>query len=447
MHHDGEPLCLPLPLPPHPRSLELGRGRNGLEQHIDHRMSRRHARVSYDGRSFSIEDLGSQNGTFINGTPLDTARDYPSARVLRTGDSLFLFCADLRPFQKSGIRAENETIKGPTLQAAYEQARSATRLGKLLHITGESGAGKEGVARAAHACSAHGAGPFIAVNCATIAESVAERLLFGTRRGAYSGAVADADGFVQAAQGGTLFLDEIAELPLAVQAKLLRVVEDHEVLPLGANKPVPVQLQIYSATHKNLRAEVSGGRFREDLYFRISRPKVSLPPLRQRLEELPWLIDLALEKLSPQLIAKADLVELCLLRHWPGNVRELLAEVRTAGLAAFAANRSIVENTDLCEDAGRRFSSVLASREGPEPPAASGSVRGPNQAPGPSPAGGATSSTGGAFSREDIEAALSAEKGNISRTARALGLHRTQLKRFMRRFGMTAGSADEETVD
>lgn len=445
---NSAPLCWPVPCSY--GRIDLGRGCGLLDVHVDSRMSRQHARVRYDGRCFSVEDLGSHNGTYSDGIRLESGRAYLMARALRTGDSLFLPCADLRPFLLHGIRYEDGIIKGPALQLAYEQARSAARLGDMLHITGESGAGKEGVARIAHASGAHSAGPFIAVNCAAVPEGVAERLLFGARRGSYSGAVADAEGFVQAARGGTLFLDEIAELPPSVQAKLLRVVECREVLPLGANKPIPVQLHLYTATHKNLREEVYHGRFREDLYFRISRPRLSLPPLRHRLEEIPWLVDLALQKLSPGLKAQASMIELCLLRYWPGNVRELLAEVRAAGMTALAVSRSTVEPCDLCEDAGRRFGSTpptLSAPFGIQPGASS--MKNPARAsdtptPMPEPSSVEVPSLPAAPpAPSDISAALRMQKGNISRTARALGLHRTQLKRFMQRFGLTASPGEE----
>src|SRR5262249_25883004 len=160
----------------------------------------------------------------------------------------------------------------------------------------------------------------------TISETIAERLLFGAKRGAFSGADADADGYLQAADGGTLFLDEIAELGLAVQAKLLRVLENKEVLPVGATRARPIALRLCSATHKGLRAQVEAGRLREDLFFRIATPQVSVPPLRQRLEEIPWLLQVAAQSVAPNLKLSASLVETCLLRSWPGNVRELLAE-------------------------------------------------------------------------------------------------------------------------
>ena len=450
---NGKPLCVPLPFSM--GTIELGRGT--LSKHVDVKMSRHHARVRFDGRCFFVEDLGSHNGTHVDGVRLEEGRAFPNPRVLRVGDSLFVFSADLRPIQSAGIRRDGEFVHGPALQAVYERTRNMACFSDILHICGESGVGKEGVARAAHAAGAHSNGPFVAVNCATVAEGVAERLLFGARRGAYSGSVADAVGLLQAANGGTLFLDEIAELPLSVQAKLLRAVESHEVLPLGSNKPVPVNLHLYSATHKKLRAEVHHGRFREDLYFRIGRPDICLPPLRQRMEEIPWLVDLALRAVSREITPQLSLIELCLLRYWPGNVRELLAEIRIAGLTALAAKRNTVEHSDLSEDAGRRFSSSPHSppfaTSIPQPEAPRSSPPLAASVPVPPPTSTVPAHTSAPLppapppTRELIEDTLRKEEGNISRAARALRLHRTQLKRWLQRFGLAGSSANEDLQD
>ena len=234
---------------------------------------------------------------------------------------------DVGPVQRLGVRVTAGRVEGPALQEALQAVARAARLGTTLHITGESGAGKEGLARTFHAGGPRPSGPFQAVNCATIPEGVAERLLiFGAKRGAYSGADADADGYLVAAHGGTLFLDEVAELGLAVQAKLLRVLETGEVLPLGAAKPRKIDLRFCSATHRDLRAQVAAGKLREDLYFRIATPRVVVPPLRERPEEIAWLLEAAAaEVISPGLALHASLVE----GHLPppalasGNVREL----------------------------------------------------------------------------------------------------------------------------
>src|SRR5262249_54971401 len=163
---------------------------------------------------WSVRDLGSRNGTAVDGEKLTGERAGEAPRVVRTGSSLLLPAADISPL-RAGITRVGPMLMGPTLQRAFNAVMRAARTGRILHVTGESGSGKELAARAFHDVGASGGGPFVAVNCATLQETLAERLLFGARRGAYSGAV-DAKGFVQIARAGTLFLDEVAELDLAV---------------------------------------------------------------------------------------------------------------------------------------------------------------------------------------------------------------------------------------
>lgn len=195
-------------------------------------------------------------------------------------------------------------------------------------ICGESGTGKELVARALHGSSHRSSGPFVAVNCGAIPENLMESEFFGVRKGAYTGATHDREGFYQAAAGGSLFLDEMGELPLAMQAKLLRAVQERRVRPVGAPQEESVDVRIISATHKDLAAEVAAGRFRQDLYYRLNVIAVNIPPLRERREDLPALCEALLQRiaaesgvavpeLSPDLLAQ--LSQLPLL----GNVREL----------------------------------------------------------------------------------------------------------------------------
>jgi transcriptional regulator of acetoin/glycerol metabolism len=401
-------------------SVVLGRDHPVFAKYPDARMSRRHARVDLAEGHVVVTDLASRNGTYIDGERLLPESHARVARMIRIGDSILVPSRDLGALGLSGVRVAGGRVEGPALQRALLAAASAARSGNTLHITGESGAGKEGVARAFHAAGPSPGGPFQAVNCATIPESVAERLLFGTKRGAYSGADADADGYLQAANGGTLFLDEVAELSLAVQAKLLRVLETGEVLALGAVRPRKVELRFCSATHRDLRAQVAAGKLREDLYFRIASPRVAVPPLRERPEEIAWLLQGEVEKIAPKLTLHASLVELCLLRPWPGNVRELCAEARNAAQAALAVNASRVEATHLGATAGLAFS---AEREGAAPSGGSAA-----EAP----------AAVSAPSRARIARLLERCKGNVSAAARALGVHRTQLRRWMDRHGIDA---------
>ena len=196
-------------------------------------------------------------------------------------------------------------------------------------VSGESGTGKELVARAIHEGSARRAQPFIAVNCGAIPEQLLEAEFFGYRKGAFTGAAEDREGFFQAARGGTLFLDEIGDLPLAMQSKLLRVIQERAVRPVGAVSEAPVDVRIISATHKDLGAEVQAGRFRQDLYYRLNVIQIRVPSLRERLEDLPAICERVLERIAqdagvwpPPRLAPEALARLARYA-FPGNVREL----------------------------------------------------------------------------------------------------------------------------
>jgi two-component system response regulator PilR (NtrC family) len=216
---------------------------------------------------------------------------------------------------------------------AMQQVRSlvervARSMAPVL-VQGESGTGKELVARAIHACSSRGEAPFIAVNCGAIPEQLLEAEFFGYRKGSFTGAHEDREGFVQAAQGGTLFLDEIGDLPLAMQSKLLRVIQERTVRPVGAVTETPINVRVLSATHKDLASEVHEGRFRQDLFYRLNVIQIRVPALRERIDDLPAICDLVLAriageagispppKLSPQAIERLSDYA------FPGNVREL----------------------------------------------------------------------------------------------------------------------------
>jgi transcriptional regulator with GAF, ATPase, and Fis domain len=394
-------------------TLEIGRA------HLvdDQRVSRRHARVSFDGRRFIASDLGSQNGTFADGEPVPPEGAVVE-RVLRIGDSLLLPARHVRPIDERGVKHLSGFVRGPAMQLILDEAVRSSAMGAVLHIRGESGSGKEGVAHWFHRHSAHADGPFVAVNCAAIPHNLAERLLFGAKRGAYSGADADAPGYLQEADGGTLFLDEIGELELSVQVKLLRALESKELLPLGATRSRKVDVQLCSATNKDLRELVVAGKLRDDLYYRIGRPDVAVPPLRDRPEEIAYLVADELRKCAPTLTAHVSLVEQCLLRPWPGNVRELLVEVRAAAAQAAARGAPRVTTEHLVPTAGRPFApapaEALASAPAPEPPRKHAPIVDDKW-------------------RQRIEETLAAQNGNVAASARVLGLHRNQLRRILDR--------------
>lgn len=410
-------------------AIELGRDEILACGVRDARVSRQHLGIEQDGRRFLLRDRGSTNGSFLDGRQLDKKpvevmlsaepartedpQPAPQAAVVRIGRTVLLLLADVAPYERAGlsVQEDGEVVMGPLLQRQHERIRLLAGAGESVLLTGPSGVGKEVAARAYHQATGRPHGPFVAVNCATIPRELAEVILFGARRGAYSGATADSDGLIQAAHGGTLFLDEIGELELAIQAKLLRVLESREVLALGTTRPRAVDLRLCAATLVDLEQAVQKRTFREDLFFRIGRPMIKIPPLRQRPEELATLIHHTLRSLPGKTLpASAALIEACLLRSWPGNVRELRTELRTAGLTALAAGSTEVEASHLAP-AGR---GLIAASTPPE----------------------LTSASDSEPSSAQLIHALRGARGNLTAAAQELAIPRTSLRRLVERHGI-----------
>ncbi len=214
------------------------------------------------------------------------------------------------------------------IRAVKSMIERAARSMAPVIVRGESGTGKELVARALHACSHRAAGPWIAVNCSAIPETLLEAEFFGARRGSFTGATQDRSGFFQAANGGTLFLDEVAELPLAMQSKLLRAIQERRIRPLGATQEEAVDVRIVSASHRDLAQEVQEGRFRQDLFYRLQVIEIAVPALRERREDIPLLVGalanrIAAESGTPAVAPSPELIERLSQGDYPGNVREL----------------------------------------------------------------------------------------------------------------------------
>jgi two-component system repressor protein LuxO len=296
------------------------------------------------------------------------------------------------------------------MQAVYRVIEAAAPSRATVFVTGESGTGKELAASAVHRLSPRAAGPFVPINCAAIPRDLIESEIFGHVRGAFTGAVADRQGAAQAADGGTLFLDEICEMDLALQGKLLRFVQTGQFTPVGASRPVSVDVRFVCATNRDPLAEVKAGRFREDLYYRLHVVPLRLPPLRERGEDVILLAEAFLaraaaeegrrfRRLSPD--AKAAL----LAHSWPGNVRELENAIRGAVVLADGE-----ELTAEMLPASVRLSPP--SRRAP-PPAADPSAILPLAE----------------VERRAIEAAIAACGGNIPRAAAALGISPSTLYR------------------
>jgi transcriptional regulator with PAS, ATPase and Fis domain len=417
------PMFLPIPLERGPTI--LGRNLPDGTRLPDERVSREHLEISVDKNTWTLRDLGSTNGTFIDGVRVAgvaTREISTQPRVVRIGNTMLLLYENIEPFRASTISVIDGVVVGPTLAHTLSAVERAARLRGSVLLVGESGTGKEFAAHRFHRSGPVSSGPLVAVNCAAIPEGVAESLLFGARRGAFSGATETSLGYLQSADGGVLFLDEFGELSLEVQAKLLRVIETKEVLAVGASRPQQVDVRLCFATNRNLRADVAAGKFRADLYYRIQTPQVVLPPLRDRIAEVPWLIELALTSMGEPLHAHARFVEACMLRSWPGNIRELLSEVREAAGAALDEGAKVVTEEHLRTHAGVELGP--ASLAGPPSALAGvaserGSISGVSNANEPP------------LTREAIEAELATQGQNLAATARALGVHRTQLYRRM----------------
>ena len=293
-------------------------------------------------------------------------------------------------------------------------------------ITGESGTGKELIARAIHVGSSRSAATFLPYNCTTTTRELADSQLFGHRRGSFTGAVSDQPGLIRTAAGGTLFLDEVGDLPLDVQPKLLRFLEQGEIMPVGENRPQAVDVRVLAATNADLEQRVAEGKFREDLYYRLCVIRIHVPPLRQRREEIPHLAAFFLRDASdrlgkPDVQLGSDVLELFAQYFWPGNVRQLRNELQRA--VAMSAPGGTIGPEHLSAD-------LTAA-----PNLAQG---GPSRV---SLRGGQTlASVVDEIERDLIRDMMTRHRGNISETARSLGLTRRGLYLKLRRLGLENAS-------
>jgi DNA-binding NtrC family response regulator len=289
----------------------------GLALPADPRVSRKHAELRV-ARGQTVLIDSSSTGTFVNGQRLGGSRALESGDLIRVGDSFLLYRAEHEPeghVEQHGLLGDSPALGrvrhtldlvGPTL---------ATVL-----VLGETGTGKELAARALHAASGR-SGPLVAVNCSAISESLAESQLFGHCAGAFTGARSAARGFLRSAEGGTLFLDEVGELPLTLQPKLLRALEERRVVPVGESQALAFDARVVAATNRSLIDQVNAGAFRADLFARLGEFTLEMPLLRERREDiLPILFD-AIGPRAPEL--DPELVNALLLHAWPFNVREL----------------------------------------------------------------------------------------------------------------------------
>ncbi|WP_127804557.1 sigma-54 dependent transcriptional regulator [Hydrogenophaga sp. NH-16] len=347
------------------------------------------------------------------------------------------------PPPPAGVQALRRIVGA---SASMQQIRQriekvATSMAPVL-ILGESGTGKELVARAVHECSHRSDGPFVAVNCGAIPDNLIEAEFFGARKGAYTGASHDREGYFQAARGGTLFLDEIGDLPLGMQAKLLRVIQERRVRPLGGVQEEAVDVRLVSATHKDLAALVRDGEFRQDLFYRLNVIGLRTPPLRERREDLPGLVDALLQRIcsesgQPIPTLTADALAWLQARELPGNVRELENLLQRA-LALSSGSQ--LQAQDFA-DPGDVDAGFTATRPPSEPVEAA-------EVPTPQP-DTIPDDLQGYLDEQERQVLLKALKEcDYNRTAAAnrLGLNLRQIRYRIQRLGITMPSDDDDST-
>jgi len=365
----------------------------------DRLLSREHATFRPQGLTLEVTDLDSRNGVVVDGQRV-THAVLGDGDVVRIG-ATFLLVRIQDPHQ---LDVADETILGPSpaMQSVRVGVRRLARSSATLLLTGETGTGKEVVARALHRASGR-SGPFVAVNCSAISASLAESELFGHVAGAFTGARSDHAGYFRAADGGTLLLDEIGDMPASLQPKLLRALETATVTPVGSTTPVGVDARVIAATHRDLEVMVAGGSFREDLLARIAQLRLSLPPLSERREDILPLLARQLPPDHPPLAP--SLVEALLRHSWRRNVREVVAVAAELSLWR-GAKRLELEQVQAHLD----LVSNPSSGEAAEPVVPE--------------------------SAADWAALLRRHRGNLAAIAREVGRSRTQVYRLLDKHGL-----------
>jgi two-component system, NtrC family, response regulator AtoC len=325
--------------------------------------------------------------------------------------------AVLRQALKQEYRFRDLLSKSSAMQAVFELARTAARSNSTILVLGESGSGKEVLARAIHAESPRADGPFVPVSCAALTESLLESELFGHERGAFTGATARRKGKFEVAHGGTLFLDEVGDIGPKLQVDLLRVLEARKFHRVGGNEQIEVDVRIIAATNRDLRRAVQEERFREDLFYRLNVIPIVIPPLRQRREDIPLLVESFVERLGIEMTRRLDGVSAeamsALMAHdWPGNVRELRNVLERGAVVATGA---IIQLADL---------GLPTRAEAPPKPGTLASLE--------------------EVEKRHVAAVLGHTAGNVSQAARILGIDRVTLYNKMRKYSIRRDGEAEE---
>ena len=375
----------------------------------DRRMSRAHATFAYQRRRWTVTDAGSKNGCLVNGDPVANA-PIEAGDVIRLGDTLLVFCE----LAAEAVDPDGELVGvGLTMQRARESLALAAETPHSVLVCGESGTGKELAARTIHRLSGR-RGKLLAVNCASLRGELLESELFGHVRGAFTGADRPREGLFRKADGGTVFLDEVGELEAGTQARLLRVLQERTVRPVGGSVEIAVDARVIAATNRDLEAAVTQGGFRADLYARLAQWCVTMPALRERREDVGCLARAVLAREAPTRDLSLELMEQLLQEQWALNVRGLVNLLTTARIAQPGSQ---------------------PLEMGPRVEAALGSQRrlATSPAPGPTESGGGWTPP----TRDALELVLSRHKGRVAAVARELGASRQQVYRLLERLGLS----------
>lgn len=425
----------------------------------DDTVSRNHCRISLDGDNYIITDLQSTNGSFVNRVRIREAFLKPDCTVtLGKTDIQFAPVDERLSITPSDKQRFGEIIgRNAALREIYAILEKIAPTDATVIIDGETGTGKEVVARTVHQQSRRREGPFVVFDCGAVPENLIESELFGHEKGAFTGALATRQGIFEMANGGTVFLDELGELALDLQPRLLRVLEQREVKRVGGGKPTKVDVRVIAATNRDLQKEVKAGRFREDLYYRLSVVRVSLPALRERKEDIPLLVKHFLkngnfnrtregERKVSQI--SRDVLDKLIGYEWPGNVRELHNVVERA--VSFA-DTDTLEVRDLPDHVSQARSAthVAPSRASEAHVISGNSVADVATHVPASPSIDATFKDAkekwvAGFERDYIAQLLKKNNMNISHAAREADIDRKYFRKLMKKYDIEAAGVDDE---
>jgi transcriptional regulator with GAF, ATPase, and Fis domain len=428
-------------------------------------VSRYHCKITQEDTAYILKDLGSTNGTTIQGVRIREAY-LPQDCDIYLGNCRLHFHAfdEEVVIQASHAERCGDIIgRNVRMREIFGMIEKIAPTGATVVIEGETGTGKEVVAQTIHKLSTRRKKPFVVLDCGAVPESLIESELFGHEKGSFTGAIMTRQGLFEMAQSGTIFLDELGELSVDLQPKLLRVLEQREVRRVGSNKPIPIDVRVIAATNRDLEAEVKAGRFREDLFYRLSVVRVLLPPLRERKEDISLLVhhflrehrynrdrddQLKIRHIAPQALRALEAY------RWPGNIRELVNVIERA--CSFAEGDTI-EPRDLPEGVLMAAGALLAPPAHPVAAAAAPSLEEAHDFP-TLPPGMITPARLqekafkeakeewiSAFEKDYIVALLERNQHNISHAAREAEIDRKYFRKLMKKYGIEGGAdAGEE---